>query len=156
MSAETTFRRSNSIKKILSLPRDWTEWYGMTKSHAVHLQIWQYLDPEKEDGEIEQLVEPTRPVIPEIDLTSTTCSQQLNLFNYSLRLYEIDYNKWKTANTNLRTFRTDLIESVEYSKVKDLVIDYIEPRDILRKLKERWAQPKLTVVLSYDTDIGPS
>src|ERR1700735_4616897 len=75
MSAETTFRRSNSIKKILSSPRDWTEWYGMTKSHAVHLQIWQYLDPEKEDGEIEQLVEPTRPVIPEIDLTSATCSQ---------------------------------------------------------------------------------
>jgi hypothetical protein len=137
MSAETTFRRSNSIKKILSSPRDWTEWYGMTKSHAVHLQIWQYLDPEKEDGEIEQLVEPTRPVIPEIDLTSATCSQQLNLFNYSLRLYEIDYNKWKTANTNLRTFRTDLIESVEYNKVKDLVIDYIEPRDILKKLKER-------------------
>jgi hypothetical protein len=25
----------------------------------IHLQIWQYLDPEKEDGEIEELVEPT-------------------------------------------------------------------------------------------------
>ena len=73
----------------------------MTKSHAVHLQIWQYLDPEEEDGEIEQLVEPTRPVIADIELTSYTFSQRLNLFNCVLRLYEIDYNKWKTTNTNL-------------------------------------------------------
>src|ERR1700722_10858273 len=137
MSTETTVRRSNPIKKTLSSPRDWTEWYGMIKSHAVHLQIWQYLDPEEEDGEIEQLVEPTRPVIPYIELTSDTFSQRLNLFNYALRLYEIDYNKWKTTNTNLRIFRTDLVESVEYNKIKDLVIDYTEPRDILKKLKER-------------------
>jgi len=113
----------------------------MTKSPAVHLQIWQYLDPEEEDGEIEQLVEPTRPVILSyqhyIALTSDTFSQRLNLFNYALRLYEIDYNKWKTTNTNLRIFRTDLVESAEYNKIKDLVIDYTEPRDILRKLKER-------------------
>src|SRR5882762_3759340 len=90
MSTETTVRRSNPIKKTLSSPRDWTEWYGMTKSHAVHLQIWQYLDPEEEDGEIEQLVEPTRPVILSyqhyIALTSDTFSQRLNLFNYALRL----------------------------------------------------------------------
>jgi hypothetical protein len=133
MSSETSVRRANPIKKILSSPRDWTEWYGMTKTHAIQMRIWQYLDPEMEDSEIEVLVEPIRPEIPAANSSPELISQ----FSYRLKFYEMDYNKWRTADTNLRTFHTDLIESVEYAKVKNLAIDYAEPRDILKKLKQR-------------------
>src|SRR5467141_3554923 len=121
------------IPTILSTHRDWDKWFGAVKAHAVQYGIWEYVDLDAETPK--ELVEPTRPT----PLTEVQWASEYKRYEYNelSKNYDRDFNRFKEDRQNLRNFRSAIIRTVDSTHVSDLAADYLEPRDILLKLKER-------------------
>jgi hypothetical protein len=50
-----------TANQLLNGPNDWYPWYKSLVLIATTAQIWEYLDPEADDGKIPKLVDPEEP-----------------------------------------------------------------------------------------------
>ena len=129
-SHEVTIQVNNPIKKKLTSSRDWTEWFGLMKNHAITLGIWEYLDLDKE--EVSKVEKPKRPVLPPANADTAIQTR----FNLELKIFEMDYNDWRIASTNMNTFRRDLINSVDPAKITEYITELVDTRDVLKALEK--------------------
>ncbi len=53
---------------VLTGPKDWVKWKEITKSTASKEDIWQYLDPDTDEGALPTLIEPEMPTPSSVKL----------------------------------------------------------------------------------------
>jgi hypothetical protein len=83
---------------LLKAQADWPRWLAVIETKANHNEVWDYIKPTLDDGEVRQeLRKPTPPVVkeyttnPDADPAPTTRSlteKQLNQYQADYRIYK--------------------------------------------------------------------
>ncbi len=138
---------STSTQIILNGMKDWDDWIELIRTAALGADIWDLINPDKTQTEIQRLLQPLRPepsnVKPQAEgLPSTTFSQLSTDEKEQLRQLQSDYNydrkEYDRKRKALADIRIRIVESlkrdyISYTHHCDSVYD------LLVKLKERIA-----------------
>ena len=96
---------------LLKAQADWPRWLAVIETKANHNEVWNYIKPTLDDGEVRQeLREPTPPVAktfsatpnadPEPTIESLT-AEQLKRYEMAYKIYKDNLKKWERKQTTI-------------------------------------------------------
>ena len=110
---------ATSAKPIWQGPDDWISWIETVKSTATTGQVWEYVDPSKDDaGQIPSLTEPTWPQPSDLPRSqeeiasgrlTTTHKEELTERRSLFKLQRNRYDQRKAPLAHLRRFIQEMV-----------------------------------------------
>ena len=100
-----------SAKVILSLPTDWEPWYTLLKDKAIALQVWEFVDPDKDTPQ------PTRPEelkVSDVKPSATDLADLVAENDRYFDLYKLALSNWQYADRNYHRVLAALQDVAEY------------------------------------------
>jgi hypothetical protein len=96
---------------LLKAQADWPRWLTIIQTKANHNEVWNYIKPTLDDGEVRQeLRKPTPPVVkdyathPDADpapTTRTLTANQLNQYQADYKVYKDELKEWKLQQNTI-------------------------------------------------------
>src|SRR3989440_8926249 len=96
---------------VLKAQADWPRWLAVIETKANHNEVWRYIKPTLNDGEVRQeLRKPTPPVVkdyatnPDTDpapTTRTLMATQLNQYQADYKVYKDELKEWKLKQATI-------------------------------------------------------
>ena len=96
---------------LLKAQADWPRWLAVIETKANHNEVWNYIKPTLNDGEVRQeLRKPTPPVVkdytthPDADpapTTRTLTANQLNQYQADYKVYKDELKEWKLQQNTI-------------------------------------------------------
>ncbi|CBF74296.1 uncharacterized protein ANIA_04289 [Aspergillus nidulans FGSC A4] len=114
------------VSVILRTRDDWQSWIEDIKSVALLSKVWGYVDPSKQEDELEEI--PIEPEIPADDATSA-----------EIKIFEIKYNQYQRIDRGIAAISEAIHNSLS-APLKHFYINNREsPYKVLRALKKQFA-----------------
>jgi cytochrome oxidase Cu insertion factor (SCO1/SenC/PrrC family) len=80
-----------SAKVILSSPTDWEPWYTLLKDKAITLQVWEFVDPDKDTP---QPMRPEKPKVSDVKPGATDLADLVAENDRYFDLYKLALSNW--------------------------------------------------------------
>src|SRR6266496_400464 len=107
---------------MLKAQADWPRWLAIIQTKANHNEVWNYIKPTLNDGEVRQeLRKPTPPVIkdyathPDVDpapTTRTLIANQLNQYQADYKVYKDELKDWKLQRNTINNIDDYIIRTI--------------------------------------------
>jgi hypothetical protein len=128
-------------KVILSSPTDWEPWYIPLRDKATALQVWEFVDPDKDTP---QPMRPEEPNVSEVKRGATELADLVAENDRYLDLYKVELSKWQHADRNYDWVLAALQDVAKYIRTTVasnwiLLID--DKASLWEKVKALKAQP---------------
>jgi hypothetical protein len=130
-------------KVVLSSPTDWEPWFTLLRDKATALEVWEFVDPEKDTPQ------PKRPQEPEVGDVKDGATHLKDLIidndRSYLDLYKLALSKWQHADRNYDRVLAALQDVAEYIRTTVatnwvlLIDDKVTLREKVKALKAQLA-----------------
>ncbi|KAL6228618.1 hypothetical protein BDW75DRAFT_246536 [Aspergillus navahoensis] len=117
---------ATKVSVILKTRDDWQSWIEDIKSVALLSKIWGYIDPSKQESELDEI-----PMEPEIPADNATSAE--------IKIFEIKYNRYQRIERGIAAISEAIHNSIS-PPLKHFYINNREsPYKVLQALKKQFA-----------------
>lgn len=114
---------------ILSRKRDWERWLRPIKCKAFGAEIWDYINPDANDSNSKELIEPEIPKRLE--------GENDGDLEYRRELYRREIKKYDDTRADIRAIREHIYRTIDQSAFI-FIQDKSNVREILNELQKRY------------------
>lgn len=135
------------VTVVLDSPRDWFDWLFIRKDSCRRHDLWQYVDPEKNEDDLAKLSEPVEPEITLYKSNATSLAQlekdDRESFRWDYDRYERRLAEYKRKVQALADFNLEISKTISKKRLY-LIQDCETPHQRLVMLKKHLAPDAAT------------